>query len=423
VRLHTRVIPATRLAGLAVVAALIPLHNAAFLGSPQWTAAWSFTITATIYGLASWYVLSRYFTRSKLHLGTFFLAADVSLLILAIDSSGGTQSWLFLLLAARCTDQLFFGLRRVIWFNHALVAAYAVYLLHCARSEAVPWEREITKLALLYAFNWYYALSVSNMDSMRRRTRRATVAKRRQAELAAIVSHSIRTRVNALLIVLGFLRKGPLNPKQQEYVGLMADCSEGLLSLAGVLGNSQETDLLPVHRMPFVPAALIQQTASLLRPLAESKGVDLRADAEEGTSDWVEGDAGKLQQALLSVAHNAVTFTDIGYVHIRAVRQGEERMAFEVRDSGVGIPIHMKHALFAPLFRADGSPWQRYRGRQVGLSISKRLVESMGGVLELESKAGMGTTIRFVVELRGCTPPRSRPFPLLETAFQERHPN
>src|ERR1044071_7447049 len=115
-RLHTYVIPVTRLCGLAAVTALIAVHNLAVLGDMNWPSLWTFLYVATFYGLGSWLTLRFFFLESrKLDLGTLFLVADVPVLLFAIHLTGGTSSWLFLLLAARCTDQIFFGIRRVIW--------------------------------------------------------------------------------------------------------------------------------------------------------------------------------------------------------------------------------------------------------------------------------------------------------------------
>ena len=154
---------------------------------------------------------------------------------------------------------------------------------------------------------------------------------------------------------------------------------------------------------------MLADVALLVQPLAESKGLDLRVDGTDMKALWVTGDSGKIRQALLSLAHNAVRFTDYGFVELRAWQAQPDRVAFEIKDSGVGIPVHIQRRLLAPFQRADGSPWHRTRGRGVGLGISRRLVESMGAGLEMDSVMGLGTTVRFTLQLPECAAPDPMP--------------
>jgi signal transduction histidine kinase len=347
----------------------------------------------------------------KVHLGTLFLVGDVPVLLLAIHLTGGTSSWLFLLLAARCTDQIFFGVRRVIWFGHLLVGSYILYLAILATSQApVNWKIEAAKLAILYAFTWYYALTARTVDSVRRRSRRSDLVKRERAELVGIISHGIGTRAAAVTAVLESLRKTSLDRRQREHVRVLTEFSRSLVNLVNVLTASEnESGQLELEQGQFAPVQLLAEVASLVRPLAESKGLDLRIDVADMQSLWVTGDGGKIRQALLSLAHNAVRFTEQGFVELRTWQVRPGRIGFEIRDSGAGIPVHMQRRLLAPFLRADGSPWHRTRGWGVGLGISRRLIESMGGALELETALGLGTTVRFSLDMPDCILPEATP--------------
>ncbi|MBZ5675706.1 MAG: hypothetical protein LAP61_15805 [Acidobacteriia bacterium] len=407
-RLHTYVIPITRLGGLGTITALLAVHNLAVLGTVNWTSVWTFAYVATFYGLGSWLTLRVFFLESrKLHLGTLFLVLDVPVLLLAIHLTGGTSSWLFLLLAARCTDQIFFGVRRVIWFGHLLVGSYAVYVFMVATSHGVAnWEIEAAKLLILYAFTWYYALTARTVDLVRRRSRRSNLVKREREELVGTVSHTIGTRASAVTAVLDCLRKTPLDPKQKDYIRVLSEFNRSLVNLVNVLNASEDrTGLLKTEESRFAPLEVLADVAMLVQPLAESKGLDLRVDGTDMKALWVTGDSGKIRQALLSLAHNAVRFTDYGFVELRAWQVQPDRIAFEVKDSGTGIPVHMQRRLLAPFQRADGSPWHRTRGRGIGLGISRRLVESMGAALEMDSVMGLGTTVRFTLDLPKCVSP------------------
>ena len=398
----------TRLCGLGAVAALIAIHNLAVLGEIGWPSVWAFAYVATFYGLGSWLMLRTFFLESqRLHLGTLFLVADVPLLLLAIHLTGGTSSWLFLLLAARCTDQIFFGVRRVIWFNHLLVGSYILYVLLVAAARGeVHWETEGAKIVILYAFNWYYTMTARTVDSVRRRSRRSNLLKRERDDRIGTVSHAIGIRAAGLVDVLESLRRTPLDHKQKEYLRVLAESSRSLVNMVDVLNDpANQTGDLEMENGQFAPADIVSEVALLVRPLAESKGLDLRVDVTDLESLLAMGDGGKLRHALLTLAHNATRFTEQGYVELRAWRIQPGRIGFEVKDSGVGIPFHLKRRLLAPFRRADGSPSHRTRGVGTGFGISRRLIESMGGVLELDTAPGLGTTVRFTLDLPEAASP------------------
>jgi signal transduction histidine kinase len=411
-RLHTYVIPITRLGGLGTITVLIAIHNLAVLGEVNWPSVWTFAYVATFYGLGSWLVLRAFFLESrKLHLGTLFLIADVPVLLFAIHLTGGASSWLFVLLAARCTDQIFFGVRRVIWFSHLLVGSYILYLAMAATSlGGVNWETEGAKVAILYAFCCYYALTARAVDLVRRRSRRSNLVKRERAQLVGTVSHAIETRAAGVTAVLESLRKTSLDHKQREDIRVLTESSRSLIQLVSVLNASEtETGQLAIENGRFAPAEVLAEVASLVRPLAESKGLELRIDVADVHSLRVTGDSGKIRQALLSLAHNAVRFTDAGFVELRTWQVGPGQIGFAVKDSGAGIPLNVQRWLLAPFFRADGSPWHRTRGHGIGVGVSRRLIESMGGALELDTALGLGTTFRFKLDLPDCLLPESMP--------------
>jgi signal transduction histidine kinase len=390
---------------LGTIAVLIAIHNLAVLGAVNWPSVWMFAYVATFYGLGSWLTLRAFFRESRrLNLGTVFLVADLAVLLFAIHLTGGTSSWLFLLLAARCTDQIFFGVRRVIWFGHLLVGSYALYIALAATSQGgIHWKIEAAKLAILYAFTWYYALTARAVELIRRKSRRSNIVKRERAELTGAVSHAIGTRTAAVDAVLEALRKSPLNHQQLEQVRRLTEVNQSLVKLVNFLDAPEnETIQLEVEKGPLAPIDLLADVALLLRPLAESRGLDLRIDGGDVKSLWVTGDGGKIRQALLSLAHNAVRFTERGFVELRAWQVDPGRIGFEVKDTGVGIPIHVQRRLLGPFLRADGSPWHRTRGLGVGLAVSRRLIESMGGDLKLASVPGLGTTVQFALDLPAC---------------------
>jgi signal transduction histidine kinase len=404
VRLQTMEVPATRLAGLAVVCALMPLHNAAVLGTPRWSSVGSFALAASLFAFGSWLILKAFFVRCRmLPLGDIFLIADVVLLLYAVDLSGGPRSWLFLLLAGRCVDQVSGGFRRAVWFNHLLIASYALYLLSAAiHRPAVPWTEFAFKLALLYSFNWYASLTGQTVDSLRARARRTQAAKRSGAEMAGTVVHAIRTSTDGIAVLTDLLSQTSLDVRQERYVRGLVRYRQDLLNKIGLLhASTAETDSTALQEAPFSPRALVEDIASLLRPLAESKGLDLRVELDHRTPLSICGDSVRLRQVLLSLSHNAIRFTDVGSVLLTCGPLWPGQVAFQVRDSGPGIPAHVCKRVSERFVRADGTLWQRSHGAQVGLSISKRLVDSMGGRLVLHSVPGQGATVSVELPLLG----------------------
>jgi signal transduction histidine kinase len=278
---------------------------------------------------------------------------------------------------------------------------------------------EAAKLAILYAFFWYYALTARTVDLVRRRSRRSNLVKRERAQLVGTISHAIETRAAGVTAVIESLRKTSLDHKQREHIRVLSESSRSLVNLVNVLNASEnETGQLEIEHGRFSPTEVLAEVASLVRPLAESKGLELRIDVTDMQSLWVTGDSGKIRQALLSLAHNAVRFTDLGFVELRTWQVQPGRIGFEVQDSGAGIPVHIQRRLLAPFLRADGSPWHRTRGRGVGVGVSRRLIESMGGALELDTALGLGTTVRFTLDLPDCDLPEAMPAALVAPDHQ-----
>jgi len=383
--LNTRTIPTNRLAGLAVVAVLVYMHNAG------WRAAAEFASVAAAYCLASWLILKRFFRQtSAIHLGDLFLAADILVLLYAIELTGGPRSWLFFLLAGRCLDQIALGYRRVIWFNHLMIGSYILLIDGmAARYGTLDWRMEALKLSILYAFNWYCTSLARSVEMLRRRTKRADAARRAAAEVSGTVAHAIRTRVNRITVGLDLLRQTNLTDRQQDYAETMTQCSRDLMGLVRALGVPN-ADWGAIENDFFSPLELLAEVDAIMRPFAEAKGISFRIEAAERIAPKAFGDARKIRHVLLSLADNAVKFTELGFVEVSVRPVGQGRLAFRVSDSGPGIPAHVQRNI---------STHRNYRGPRVGLAISQRLVELMGGTLEVHSDPKTGSTIRFILDL------------------------
>ena len=230
----------------------------------------------------------------------------------------------------------------------------------------------------------------------------ANVAK---SQFLATMSHEIRTPMNGVLGALDLLRRSQLDAQQRKLVRTAASSGESLMAILNdVLDHSKiEAGKLTLTHAPMSLHAIASSVVSLFRANAESKGLALVLDLEPEVVDWTIGDAQRLKQVLLNLVGNAIKFTERGGVSLRL---GQRRAApsragveFEVIDSGVGMSAEAQQRLFEPFQQADATRNRRRGGTGLGLAISQRIVEAMGGHIEVESKLGSGSSFRFEIEL------------------------
>lgn len=229
---------------------------------------------------------------------------------------------------------------------------------------------------------------------------------RLKAEFLANVSHEIRTPMNAVIGMNRLLLDSGLSPRQREYAEIVAGAAGNLLAIINeILDLSHiEAGKLRLEEHPFDPAAAVVEVVRLLRPAAEERGLELRQRIAADVPPVVLGDGGRFRQVVTNLVGNAVKFTDRGRVEValRAapLSPGVVRLEGEVRDTGPGIAPDQVARLFEPFVQADGSATRRHGGTGLGLSIVKRLVEMMGGGVEVESEPGRGSVFRFQIAAR-----------------------
>lgn len=230
----------------------------------------------------------------------------------------------------------------------------------------------------------------------------ANVAK---SQFLATMSHEIRTPMNGVLGALDLLRHSQLDTNQRRLVRTAASSGESLMSILNdVLDHSKiEAGKLSLAHAPLSLHSLAASVAALFRANAESKGLDLRFEIEPDVANWIVGDAQRLKQVLLNLVGNAIKFTERGHVTLRlspiAAPAGRAGVAFEVEDSGIGITPDAAQNLFQPFHQIDSSRNRRRGGTGLGLAISQRIVEAMGGRIEVHSGAGKGSRFAFTLEL------------------------
>jgi CheY-like chemotaxis protein/anti-sigma regulatory factor (Ser/Thr protein kinase) len=218
------------------------------------------------------------------------------------------------------------------------------------------------------------------------------------------MSHEIRTPLNAIIGSADLLWETTLSAEQSEYVGMFRRAGATLLSVINdVLDLSKiEAGHLELDPIEFDLVDLVEQTAQIVAPRAHQKQVELICSLDPQLPSHVYGDPTRIRQVLLNLLGNAVKFTERGEVALsvsRSQEQASEAIRFTVQDTGIGIPADKLGSIFASFTQADSSTTRKYGGTGLGLTISKRLVELMGGELRVESTPGLGSAFTFDLTL------------------------
>ncbi len=230
----------------------------------------------------------------------------------------------------------------------------------------------------------------------------AEAANRAKSRFLTMVSHEIRTPLNGILGMADLLGDTPLTAEQATYLKAVKTSGETLLSLIEeVLDFSKiEAGRLDLAARPFPLAAFVEEVVELLGPRAQEKGLEIGCYVDERLPARVVGDAARLRQVLFNLAGNAIKFTESGGVSI-IVEPGTraDAISIAVRDTGIGISLLDQARIFLEFEQADGSSTRKFGGTGLGLTISNRIIESMGGSIAVESAPGEGSTFRVNVAL------------------------
>ncbi len=232
---------------------------------------------------------------------------------------------------------------------------------------------------------------------------------RYKSEFLANMSHELRTPLNSLLILAKMLSNnsdGNLTEKQVDYSRTIHSAGVDLLSLINdILDMAKiESGTMEVTIESLAFTAIQFELERTFQPTAVSKGLQFEVVVDKGLPTTLATDPRRLQQVLKNLISNAIKFTEQGRVTVDIFPAAEERVAFAVTDTGIGILPEKQHTVFGAFQQADGTTSRRYGGTGLGLSISLQLAQLLGGTLELQSEPDQGSTFTLYLPLRYVAP-------------------
>ena len=250
---------------------------------------------------------------------------------------------------------------------------------------------------------------------------RSLAATRAKSEFLATMSHEIRTPMNAISGMAELLQETPLTPEQANYVGRFSRAAASLMNLLNsILDLSKiEAGYMTLESVPFDIHELADTVTELMGGKALAKQLEFLVFIHPDVPPWVLGDPTRLNQVLVNLVDNAIKFTESGTITLKVERAdeppGSHALRFSVSDTGIGIPPEKLQAIFEPFTQVDSTTTRKHGGTGLGLNISHRLVDMMGGHLTVDSTLNVGSTFSFIVQLpETSAPPTQATGPCLD---------